>query len=163
MSVDETTLHFAWVEEGRLAVSAFPEQEEDIRWVHAQGIRAIVTLTEQPLTYCFITPALLQSLDIVTYHEPIDSRGVPEDLEVTYRVMDFVDEMLTERRPVLMHCHNGTGRTGVMLYAYYLQQNISLDDAREHIASIRPTSAWNTLTPGQRDYIQAFDAHLHEA
>ena len=162
MSVDETNLHFMWIETGRLAVSGFPEQETDMRWLHAQGIRAIITLSEQALTYCFITPMLLESLDIVNYHEPIDNRGVPDDLDVAYRVMEFVDEMLTERRPVLIHCWNGTGRTGVMLYTYFLQQNISLIDTQHHIAYIRPTSAWDTLTPGQRDYIEQFDAHLHE-
>ena len=76
MSVDETNLHFMWIETGRLAVSGFPEQETDVRWLHTQGIRAIITLSEQALTYCFITPMLLESLDIVNYHEPIDNRGV---------------------------------------------------------------------------------------
>jgi atypical dual specificity phosphatase len=162
MSGDEANLHFAWIEPGRLAVSGFPEQEADVYWLHEQGIRAIITLTEQALTYCFITPALLASLDIATYHEPIDNRGVPDDLDAVYRVMEFIDEMLTERRPVLIHCWNGTGRTGVMLYTYFLQQNISLTDARHHIAHIRPSSAWERLTPVQRDYIERFDAHLHE-
>jgi atypical dual specificity phosphatase len=161
MSGDEN-LHFMWIESGRLAVSGFPEQEMDVRWLYDQGIRAIITLTEQALTYCFITPHLLESLDIVNYHEPIDSRGVPDDLDVAYRVMEVVDEMFMERRPVLIHCWNGTGRTGVMLYTYFLQQNISLIDTRLHIAHIRPTSAWETLTPDQRDYIEQFDAHLHE-
>lgn len=161
MSVDED-LHFMWIEAGRLAVSGFPEQEMDVRWLYDQGIRAIITLTEQALTYCFITPDLLESLDIVNYHEPIDTRGVPDDFDVVYRVMEFVDEMFMARRPVLIHCWNGTGRTGVMLYTYFLQQNISLIDAQHHIAYIRPTSAWATLTPDQRDYIEQFDAHLHE-
>lgn len=161
MGVGEN-LHFMWIEEGRLAVSGFPEREEDIRWLHAQGIRAVVTLSEQALTYCFITPELLEELDIVSYHEPIDNRGVPDDLDVPYRVMEFVDEMLTERRPVLMHCWNGTGRTGIMLYTYFLQQNISLEDTQHHIAYIRPMSAWDALTPEQQYYIEQFDAHLHE-
>jgi atypical dual specificity phosphatase len=162
MSVDDANLHFVWIEQGRLAVSGFPEQEMDVQWLHDQGIRAIITLTEQALTYCFIRPDLLEALDIVNHHEPIDNRGVPDDLDAAYRVMEFVDEMLTERRPVLIHCWNGTGRTGVMLYTYFLQQNISLVDTRYHIAHIRPSSAWETLTPDQRDYIEQFDAHLHE-
>ncbi len=159
---DETRLHFIWVEPGRLAVSAFPEQEDDLRWMHAQGIRAVVTLTEQALTYCFIMPALVQALDIKTCHEPIDSRGVPDDFDTIYRVMDFVDEMLTEGRPVLIHCWNGTGRTGVMLYGYFLQQNVSLVESQQHIAQIRPLSAWRALTADQRDYITQYDAYLHE-
>lgn len=162
MSVDEENLHFMWIEAGRVAVSGFPEQEADVQWLHAQGIRAIITLSEQALTYCFITPNLLQALDITTYHEPIDNRGVPNDLDVAYRVMEFVDEMLTERRPVLIHCWNGAGRTGVILYTYFLQQNISLTDTQHHIAYIRPECAWDALTPDQRDYIEQFDAHLHE-
>lgn len=162
MGVDETGLHFAWIEPDRLAVSAFPGHEAAVRWLSAQGIGAIVTLTEQPLTSS-IDPGLLQELDLPTYHEPIVRSGVPDDLDATYRVMDFVDEMLTERRPVLLHCYAGSGRVGLMLYAYYLQQNIALDEIQQHLRYVRPSSAWEALTPVQRHYIEVFDAHLHEA
>lgn len=159
--MSEAALVFDWIHAGRLAVSAFPEQEEEVRWLHAQGIQAIVTLTETPLTYAFVSPAFVQSLGLVLLHEPIDSLGVPDDFEVAYRVMEFVDERLTAGQPVLIHCLNGTGRTGVMLYVYALLHNLTLEEAKQQLKAQRPACAWERMTPFQCQYIEQFDAHLH--
>lgn len=58
-------MKISWIEPNTLAASGIPIDAKDVRSLHLQGIRAIISLTEQPLwSQRQITPSLFAELDI---------------------------------------------------------------------------------------------------
>lgn len=71
-------MKISWIEPQRLAASYIPLGANDIQSLYAQGIRAILSLTEQPLTALReITPDLLTGLDLTYFHVPIPDQHPP--------------------------------------------------------------------------------------
>ncbi len=151
-------MKFGWIEAGVLAASACPADAAEIRWLHEQGIRAIVSLTEHSLTTQEpITPELFRELDITYLHAPMRD-FMPPGLARALGVIEFIREMRGQRRPALVHCMAGEGRTGTMLHVYYLAQGMSLDDAKSRVMAVRPTSAFGSLSGSQQRFLEEFAA-----
>lgn len=150
-------MKITWIEPDLLAVSYIPADAEMVKSLHEQGIRAIVSLTENPLTaQKTITRRLLADLDITYFHAPIDDWH-PPDLPTADSVVEFIDRMKAEGRPTLMHCHAGIGRTGTMLHFYYLAKGLSLEEAKQIVVSRRPICAFNgLLSPSQRAFLRDY-------
>ena len=71
-------MDITWMEKGVLAASPCPVGVNDIGSLRQQGIRAIVSLTEQPLTaQNTIPPALFDELGITYLHAPIRDFHAP--------------------------------------------------------------------------------------
>ena len=131
-------MDITWIEPNVLAASPLPAIEADIRSLHAQGIRAIITLTERPITVQHgVTSELLSELGITPLHLSIDDFGAPDNQQVA-DAMNFIEQMQSENKPVLVHCKIGQGRTGTLLHAYYLNKGWSLIDAQYHVSEKRP-------------------------
>jgi len=67
-------MHFNWIEKDLLAASPLPRSAEDLETLRQGGIRAIITLTEQPLTIrpdVRISQADFERLDVAPYHIPM--------------------------------------------------------------------------------------------
>src|SRR5262245_20593265 len=105
-------MKISWIEADILAASSIPVSGEDIRSLHAQGIRAILTLTERPITgFKTISNELMAQLDIVYRHVPVLDQHPPDEAQAL-EILRFIDEMQNLKRPTLVHCHAGIGRTG---------------------------------------------------
>src|SRR5260221_6600969 len=105
-------MQITWIEADILAASHIPADDEMVRSLYEQGIRAIVSLTEYPITSQKTIPrSLFTDLDITYFHAPIED-GQSPDLTTAQAVVEFIDRMATEGRPTLIHCHAGIGRTG---------------------------------------------------
>ncbi len=123
----------------------------DIRMLHAQGIRAILTLTEEPLTILpEVTPALLRSLDIRAFHVPLPDGYPPTDAQVP-EILECLRSVRCEGRPLLIHCMLGIARTGTILHLNYMAQGLSLDDAQARVRARRPICT--RITPAQRAFL----------
>ena len=96
-------------------------------FLHAQGIGAIVTLYDKPLSP---EPGSLkfQYLFVATP----DFRPPPN---LTH-ILSFITEQAEQGRGVLVHCYAGIGRTGTVLAAWLLRQDPALT-AKEAIARVR--------------------------
>jgi hypothetical protein len=71
-------MKISWIEPNLLAASGIPIDAKDIRALHQQGIRAILSLTEQPLwSQREITLDLFIQLDIHYCHIPIPDHHPP--------------------------------------------------------------------------------------
>jgi atypical dual specificity phosphatase len=143
-----------WIESGVLAASSMPFNANDIRSLHQQGIRAMVSLTTYPLTDLGdISADLLTELDICYLHAPIRDH-FPPDPALTKDILDFTDRMKAQQRPVFIHCHAGVGRTGTILHAYFLAQGLSLVEAAARVKSRR--IACILLSDRQRAFLKEF-------
>lgn len=145
----------SWIEPTILAVSSVPIHANDIRSLHQQGIRAILSLTEYSLMrFRSITPALLEELDIRYFHVPVADR-YPPTLEQAYTILHIIDDMQGQQRPVLVHCMAGIGRTGTVLHLYYMARGMTLEQARAQVRAVRVQSTL-MLTPQQVHFLELF-------
>ncbi|MEP7286372.1 MAG: dual specificity protein phosphatase family protein [Chloroflexota bacterium] len=145
-----------WIEPGVLAASGIPINQADLQSLRDQGVGAVVSFTEHPLTtFREITPATFDTLGLTYFHAPIDD-GHPPDLETTRNVLSFIDAMTTQGKATLVHCHAGIGRTGTMLHAYYVGRGISLDEAKKKVRASRPACAFLILSESQRAFLTDF-------
>jgi atypical dual specificity phosphatase len=147
-----------WIEDGVLAASSIPIDLNDVRSLHNQGIRAIVTLTEHPITiHKSVTPDALKALDITYLHAPIPD-GYAPDIPLAQAIVGFIEQMTLEHRPTFIHCHAGIGRTGTMLHCYYLSRGLSIDEASARVSKRRPACNFLNLSNAQRTFLEEFAA-----
>ena len=147
-------MKISWLEPGILAASGIPLGGEDVRSLHDQSVRAIISLIEHPLTrVSSITPELLNELDITYLHIAVPDQ-LPPTAEQAQVLLRFIELMRARQRPVLLHCYAGVGRTGTALHLYYLAQGLSLDEAAAQVRARRPQST--LLSPEQRAFLRDF-------
>ncbi len=151
-------MNISWIEPNGLAASPLPTKEADMRSLHEQGIRAIITLTERPITaQSGVTAELLAELGITPLHLSINDFGVPDNQQVA-DAMSFIEQMQAENKPVLVHCKVGQGRTGTILHAYYLNKGWSLNDAQNRVFDKRPLCDFNNLSQEQQAFLHDYAA-----
>lgn len=145
-----------WIEPGKLAASDIPLGVQDLELLYEQGIRAIVTLTEQPLTsQRGVTPDLFTQFDILYLHSPIQDQYAP-GMEQVWSIIRHIDQMKEQDRAVLVHCYAGSGRTGTILHAYYLAHGMSLKDTKTRVRSRRLSCDFLILSDVQQVFIEQF-------
>lgn len=147
-------MKISWIEPQRLAASYIPLGASDIQSLQAQGIRAILSLTEQPLTALReITPDLLTGLDLTYFHIPIPDQ-YPPTREQAQQILGIVAQMEAQARPLLVHCHAGIGRTGTILHLYYIAQGRSFEEAQAEIRAKRKQCL--LLSDVQQEFVQSY-------
>ena len=143
-----------WIESGVLAASGIPLGIKDLQSLYEQGVRAIVTLTEHPLTVQKeITPQILTEIGLTCLHAPIIDQH-PPDVATVQEILQFINHMKVQGQPVLFHCHAGIGRTGTMLHAYYLAEGLSLEESKAKVKARKLTSQFNMLSDTQKRFLE---------
>lgn len=150
----EGTLHnFSWVAPDRLAGMAKPgvyaPLDDDLAALEAEGIRIVVTLTEDALP---ADDLALRGLEAV--HLPVEDYTAPTQEQMLSYVA-LVGQAMHDGRPVATHCYAGKGRTGTMLAAWLVSTGRSGTDAIDTIRSARPGSI---ETEEQEQAVIAFEA-----
>lgn len=149
-------MKFDWIEDGILAASPLPDTPEAVESLAEQGIRAIITMTERPLTIVpGVTSELFAQLGITALHVPVDDFRAPNKEQVA-QIVAFIDRMQAEGKPALVHCWAGQGRTGVALHTYYLSKGWGLDAAKRRVIERRPICNFDNLSMVQKTFIEDF-------
>jgi atypical dual specificity phosphatase len=130
--LSEKPINFSWVIRGKLAGSARPDNEAQLKWLKTIGIRAIVCLNrEHPLEDKQVMRLGFEYLFI-----PVRDFAAPTKEQIA-EFVSFAREMIQQQRPVLICCGAGIGRTGTMLAAYLVSQCRTPEDALKQIQEKR--------------------------
>ena len=125
--------NFSWLIHNRLAGSGMPTSASELDWVLKQGVKSIITMTEDPLPESWIK-------DVKYLHVPTEDLSAP-DMEKIDQAVEFIYKGIQNNEPVMVHCAAGIGRTGTILACYLVKyQKMSISDAIEKVRKERPGS-----------------------
>lgn len=146
---------FSWVIPGELAGMGLPwDLEAALAALKAQGVGAVVSLTERPIDARAVRRAGLAFL-----HVPVADMTAPSADDVA-RFVTFTEARIAEGRAVVAHCLAGRGRTGAMLACFLVHRGRSADAAIATVRSLRPGSI---ETPEQEAAVHTYARELGRA
>jgi atypical dual specificity phosphatase len=160
--------NFSWVINNQLAGSGLPLSYDQFMWLINHGIGTIVTVREIPLPLQWLTitdsnnsSSNGRNIKKINYlHLRVEDYHSPSIDEIDSSIKFIENEIEVEKRPVLVHCAAGKGRTGTILSAYLLKkENLSAQDAIDKIRKLRPGSI---QTDSQEKSIYEFEKHLRD-
>jgi len=142
--------NFSWLIEEKLAGSGMPTSINELEWVMNQGVKSIVTMTENALPENWVK-------DIGYLHVPTPDFTAPE-LDRIDIAVDFIHEKISEKQAVMVHCAAGMGRAGTILACYLIKyQKYSAQDAINKVRKERPGSIQSEI---QELAISYYEKHL---
>jgi atypical dual specificity phosphatase len=106
--------------------------EEDLGWLCAEGIGAVLSLTETPLEL-----GVAERLGLAAQHLPVDDLTAPTPRQLEH-ALAFIDEQTGRGRAVAVHCLMGQGRTGTVLAAYLIRAGTTAEDAIARLRGVCP-------------------------
>ncbi|MGI0072740.1 MAG: dual specificity protein phosphatase 23 [Nitrosotalea sp.] len=125
--------NFGWLINNKLAGSGMPTSSTEVDWVLKQGIKSIVTMTEDALPESWIK-------EIKYLHVPTEDLSAP-DMDMIDQAVDFINKQIQNNEPVMVHCAAGIGRTGTILACYLVKHHkLSATNAIEKVRKERPGS-----------------------
>lgn len=125
--------NFSWLINDKLAGSGMPTSVSEIDWILKQGVKSIVTMTENSLPESWVK-------NVKYLHVPTEDFSAP-DMEQIDEAVEFIRIRIENNEPVMVHCAAGIGRTGTILACYLVKyQKISAKDAIQKVRKERPGS-----------------------
>lgn len=125
---------FTWILPGRLAGSGRPgllaSLADDARFIRDRGFALVVSLTEAPLDDA-------AELGVRTLHFPVPDMGIPTPRGADRICREILAE-IDRGGAVLVHCHAGLGRTGVLLACCLVALGDSPQAALARVRALRP-------------------------
>jgi atypical dual specificity phosphatase len=136
-------------------------------WLVKRGIRTIVTVREIPLPVQWLSldetkdphsgNKIIEKINylhlrVEDYHSP--------SIEQIDSTVNFIKNEIDAKRPVLVHCAAGKGRTGTILGAYLLRkESLSAKNAITRIRNLRPGSI---QTDSQEKSLHEYEKYLKD-
>ena len=125
--------NFSWLIEGKLAGSGMPTSFDEFDWLLNQGVKSIVTMTENSLPENWVK-------DIDYLHVPTPDFTAPNMEEIDSAV-EFINDQIKKDMPAMVHCAAGMGRAGTILACFFVKyKKFTARDAINKIRDERPGS-----------------------
>ena len=142
--------NFSWLIEEKLAGSGMPTTFDELDWVLKQGVKSIVTMTENALPESWTE-------DVKYLHVPTSDLTAP-DMDKIDTAVDFIYERINNKEAVMVHCAAGMGRTGTILACYLVKYHKhSAKDAIDKLRKKRPGSIQSET---QEIAIRLYEKHV---
>lgn len=146
---------FSWIVQRELAAMPLPGRdrplEQDVAYLDQEGIRVLVSLTEDPPD-----GTVLEFRGIDQEHIPVQDFN-PPTLEQMIEFVAVVEKSVAADMPVGVHCTAGLGRSGTMAAAYLVAEGASATEAIATVRQLRPGSIETTT---QEEAVRRFEEHL---
>ncbi|MCE5229167.1 dual specificity protein phosphatase family protein [bacterium] len=130
--------NFSFVWNKQLAGSGHPgaggELISALSSLDEAGIKAVITLTEDPLEL-----PVLREFGFAYLHLPVGDFTAPTQEQIDQAVQ-FIDRELGQNHGALIHCRAGIGRTGTMLACYLVSKGLDPAAAIDQVRESRPGS-----------------------
>ena len=140
-------MNFGWVLKDELAGSQGPASLDDLSFLYHQGVRAVIRMEERT-----IAADSGNMVDLVDLFEPVPDFPPPEPDQIL-RMIEFIDQQTKEKRPVVVSCYAGIGRTGTVLACYLVHRGEEATDAINRVRELRPGSI---QTPEQQAAVHRY-------
>jgi len=144
--------NFSWLIDAKLAGSGMPTTFDELDWVLKQGVKSIVTMTENALPESWIE-------NIMYLHVPTPDLTAP-DMDKIDTAVDFIHERITNDEAVMVHCAAGMGRAGTILACYLVKYQ--KHSAKEAIKKVRKERPGSIQSEFQEIAITFYEKHLSE-
>ncbi len=130
-------MHFSWVIPDVLAGSRGPMGREDLLFLKAQGVGAILRMEERTISG--------EGVGLVDMAEFVPDMTPPLPTQLK-RMLAFIHEQVEQGVAVGVSCYAGIGRTGTVLACYLVDEGYDARGAVERVRELRPGSL---QTPSQ--------------
>jgi atypical dual specificity phosphatase len=125
---------FSWIDKPLLAAMARPEDVDELRWLRAQKIEVILSLTEDALRRDWVNEA-----GMMLVHVPVEDMEAPTQEQLD-RCVATIRRANEHNFGVAVHCGAGLGRTGVVLACYFVTKDMNAKNAIARVRRLRPGS-----------------------
>ena len=144
-----------WVQQGRFAAGEYPGHKspysagQKLKDLLDAGIDHFIDLTEpgELVPYAGVAEQTARSLGLQVGWErhPIRDLSVPRSPEQMTRILDAIDDALSDRKAVYVHCWGGVGRTGTVVGCWLVRHGHSGSEALSKIAEL-----WQSMEKAYR-------------
>ena len=144
--------NFSWLIQNEIAGMARPtSMVKDLEFLKDNGIDAIVSLTEIPLH-----KTLLEEFGFEYKHIPIADLTSPTQEQIE-EFVTFVNNLISSKKKIVVHCDAGIGRTGTMLACYLVNKGCN---AKRAILEVRKKRPGSVETMEQEDTVIKYEKRL---
>jgi atypical dual specificity phosphatase len=130
---------------------ALNDYDDELPVLFADGVRAVVCLLNYPGD-----DAVYRSAGFDFHLMPVRDGGVPTAAQ-TMGFLRFMNEQTSRRRPTVVHCEAGLGRTGTAIASYLIATGMAPEAAILKVRSVQPRAI---ETRSQVDFLRDLPSML---